>query len=125
MGRNPDRDSSIGYLDILYGFSAAGITGSLRGINFDDYRPDLIIVDDPQTDETAATLEQRNKVADLILGAVKNSLAPATEEPNAKLVMAITPQHNEDISQQALSGPAMDIQGISVLDEGDNGPPSR
>lgn len=81
---------------------AAGITGSLRGINFDDYRPDLIIVDDPQTDETAATLEQRNKVADLILGAVKNSLAPATEEPNAKLVMAITPQHNEDISQQAL-----------------------
>ena len=81
---------------------AAGITGSLRGINFDDYRPDLIIVDDPQTDETAATLEQRNKISDLILGAVKNSLAPATEEPNAKLVMAITPQHNEDISQQAL-----------------------
>lgn len=81
---------------------AAGITGSLRGINFDDYRPDLIIVDDPQTDETAATLEQRNKVSDLILGAVKNSLAPATEEPNAKLVMAITPQHNEDISQQAM-----------------------
>src|SRR5580765_5135994 len=28
---------------------AAGITGSLRGINFDDYRPDLIIIDDPQT----------------------------------------------------------------------------
>ena len=81
---------------------AAGITGSLRGINFDDYRPDLIIVDDPQTDETAATLEQRNKIADLILGAVKNSLAPASEEPNAKLAMAITPQHNEDISQQAL-----------------------
>ena len=81
---------------------AAGITGSLRGINFDDYRPDLIIVNDPQTDETAATLEQRNKVADLILGAVRNSLAPATEEPNAKLAMAITPQHNEDISQQAL-----------------------
>jgi hypothetical protein len=81
---------------------AAGITGSLRGINFDDYRPDLIIVDDPQTDETAATEEQRNKIADLILGAVKNSLAPVTEEPNAKLAMAITPQHKEDVSQQAL-----------------------
>ena len=65
------------YLDILSGFLAAGITGSFRGINFDDYRPDLIIVDDPQTDETAATLEQRNKVADLILGAVKNCLAPS------------------------------------------------
>lgn len=81
---------------------AAGITGSLRGINFDDYRPDLIIVDDPQTDEMAATLEQREKVTDLILGAVKNSLAPPTEEPNAKIAMAITPQHPEDISQQAL-----------------------
>jgi hypothetical protein len=81
---------------------AAGITGSLRGINFDDYRPDLIIVDDPQTDETAATEEQRNKISDLILGAVKNSLAPVTDEPNAKLAMAITPQHSDDVSQQAL-----------------------
>lgn len=81
---------------------AAGITGSLRGINFDDYRPDLIVVDDPQTDETAATEEQRNKISDLILGAVKNSLAPVSEEPNAKLAMAITPQHRDDVSQQAL-----------------------
>jgi phage terminase large subunit-like protein len=81
---------------------AAGITGSLRGINFDDYRPDLIVVDDPQTDETAATEEQRNKISDLILGAVKNSLAPESDEPNAKLAMAITPQHAADVSQQAL-----------------------
>jgi predicted phage terminase large subunit-like protein len=81
---------------------AAGITGSLRGINFDDYRPDLIIVDDPQTDEMAATEEQREKVVDLMLGAVRNSLTPVTEEPNAKLVMAITPQHKEDVSQRAL-----------------------
>jgi hypothetical protein len=81
---------------------AAGVTGSLRGINFDDYRPDLIIVDDPQTDETAATESQREKVTELLLGAVKNSLAPIADEPNAKLVMAITPQHPDDISQQAL-----------------------
>lgn len=79
---------------------AAGITGSLRGINFDDYRPDLIVVDDPQTDESAATELQRIKIADLLLGAVKNSLS--SEEPNAKLVMAITPQHQDDVSQQAL-----------------------
>ena len=81
---------------------AAGMTGSLRGINFDDYRPDLIVVDDPQTDETAATEEQRNKTADLLFGAVKNSLASEVDEPNAKLVMAITPQHKEDVSQLAL-----------------------
>lgn len=84
---------------------AAGINGSLRGINFDDYRPDLIIVDDPQTDEMAATEEQRTKINDLVLGAVKNSLAPASETPNAKLVMAITPQHKQDVSQLALRDP--------------------
>lgn len=84
---------------------AAGITGSLRGINFDDYRPDLILVDDPQTDEMAATQEQREKVTDLILGAVKNSLAPVADDPNAKLAMAITPQHPDDVSQQALKDP--------------------
>lgn len=85
---------------------AAGMTGSLRGINFDDYRPDLIIVDDPQTDETAATEEQRNKITDLVFGALKNSLASEVDEPNAKLAMAITPQHKDDISQQALRDPS-------------------
>lgn len=90
---------------------AAGVTGSLRGINFDDYRPDLIIVDDPQTDESAATETQREKVSELLFGAVKNSLAPVTDEPNAKLVMAITPQHPEDISQQALK----DTQWVSKV----------
>lgn len=79
----------------------AGVNGSLRGINFDDYRPDLIILDDPQTDETAATQTQREKLSDLILGAVKNSLAPEIDEPNAKLVQCITPQHPEDVSQLA------------------------
>lgn len=84
---------------------AAGMTGSLRGINFDDFRPDLIILDDPQTDETAATETQREKISDLVFGAVKNSLAPAVDEPNSKMVMNITPQHPEDISQQALKDP--------------------
>lgn len=84
---------------------AAGMTGSLRGINFDDYRPDLIIVDDPQTDESAATKQAREKTSDLIFGAVRNSLAPESDEPNAKLAMAITPQHPEDISQLALKDP--------------------
>jgi predicted phage terminase large subunit-like protein len=84
---------------------AAGITGSLRGINFDDYRPDLIIGDDVQTDEMAASLEQRDKIEDLMLGAVKNSLASTIDEPNAKLVMLNTPQHKDDVTQKALSDP--------------------
>lgn len=83
----------------------AGVTGGIRGINIDDYRPDLIIVDDPQNDETAATETQREKLVDLVLGAVKNSLAPLVDEPNSKMVLAITPQHQDDVSQQAFKDP--------------------
>ena len=79
-----------------------GITSTnLRGINFDDYRPDLIVLDDTLQDENSATLEQREKISNLVLGALKNSLTPATEEPNAKLVALNTPQHREDYSQLA------------------------
>jgi hypothetical protein len=73
-----------------------GITGNIRGINFDDYRPDLIVLDDVITDENAATLEQRDKINKLILGAVMESLVPQTEEPNAKMAMLQTPLHPED-----------------------------
>lgn len=83
----------------------AGITGNIRGINFDDYRPDLIVCDDILTDENCATLEQREKVADLVHGALKKSLAPTVDEPNAKMVMLVTPQHKEDVSQTAKIDP--------------------
>lgn len=82
-----------------------GITGSLRGINFDDYRPDLIILDDVIDDENSGTMEQREKTSRLIMGALKESLAPTTEEPNAKMVMAQTPLHAEDASAEALKDP--------------------
>lgn len=83
-----------------------GITSTnLRGINFDDYRPDLIVLDDTLQDENSATMEQREKLSNLVLGALKNSLTPATEEPNAKLVCMNTPQHREDYSQLAKRDP--------------------
>lgn len=77
-----------------------GYTGNVRGINFDDYRPDLIILDDIITEESAATDEQREKVADLVEGALRGSLAPASEEPNAKMVMLQTPLNQEDITSE-------------------------
>lgn len=79
----------------------AGITGNIRGINFDDYRPDLIVLDDILTDENALTEEQRKKITDMVLGALKYSLAPQSEEPNAKLVMLNTPQHISDVTAVA------------------------
>lgn len=82
-----------------------GITGNIRGINFDDYRPDLIILDDVVTDENAATEEQREKVKDLVLGSLFNSLAPASEEPNAKMVMLQTPIDARDVSMSVENDP--------------------
>jgi hypothetical protein len=76
-----------------------GITGNIRGINFDDYRPDLIIVDDALTDENAQTQEQCLKVNDLIMGALANSLSQ--EEKNSKLAMLNTPLNPFDVCAKA------------------------
>ena len=81
---------------------AMGITGSTRGINQDDFRPDLIIADDIIDDENSATPEQRLKIENLVYGALKESLAPASEMPDAKLVMLQTPLNIEDVSCKAL-----------------------
>jgi predicted phage terminase large subunit-like protein len=82
-----------------------GITGNIRGINFDDYRPDYIVLDDILTDENCATHEQREKVSDLVHGALKKSLAPVVDDPNAKMSMLVTPQHREDVSSVARGDP--------------------
>lgn len=70
---------------------ALGITGQVRGVNIDDYRPDLIVVDDADNEETAGTPEQRKKTANLFFGALAKSLAPASEAPDAKMVLLQTP----------------------------------
>lgn len=82
-----------------------GITGNIRGINFDDYRPDFIVCDDILTDENCATQEQRTKIIDLVHGAVKKSLAPKVDDPNSKLIMLVTPQHKDDVSSLAQKDP--------------------
>lgn len=77
-----------------------GITSnSIRGINFDDYRPDLILCDDVLTDENCNTEEGRQQLNKLLGGAVKNSLAPRVDNPNSKMILMNTPQHKEDYAQ--------------------------
>jgi hypothetical protein len=78
-----------------------GVTGSIRGINIDDKRPDLIVADDILDEENAATKEQREKIEDLLYGAAKNSLVPRTEEPMACLVALQTPLDKDDFSVKA------------------------
>ncbi len=108
FGLRPGRKWQAHEIEVFHGIDeypiwvmAVGITGSIRGINFDDYRPDLIILDDCITDENSLTKEQTDKTADLIMGAVANSLASAEEEPNAKLVQLQTPISPHDASARA------------------------
>lgn len=82
-----------------------GVTGSTRGINFDDFRPDLIICDDLVDEENANTQESRQKIYKLVHGSLKNSLAPRSENPYSKMAILQTPLDVEDISQKAKTNP--------------------
>lgn len=102
-------DEEIEIVSKTGGFSiwivAFGVTGSTRGLNFDDYRPDLIIVDDVVDEENSASIEQRTKIEKLVLGALKESLTPPTENEFAKLVILQTPQDEDDICRKAARDP--------------------
>jgi hypothetical protein len=105
---------------------ALGITGSVRGVNVDDYRPDLIILDDPCDEENTATPEARQKMDDLVFGALAHSLAPASEAPDATMALAQTPLDKDDLIEKAMR----DKQWASVkfscfLDNGESSWPER
>lgn len=84
---------------------AAGIEGSIRGLNRDDFRPDLIVLDDVLDDENAHTAERRQKIERLVYGALLESLAPKSEAPHAKMIGLNTPQNKEDFAVKALKDP--------------------
>ena len=92
--------------DVPVWIMAAGIEGSIRGVNRDDYRPDLIVLDDVLDDANAHTAEQRQKITNLVYGALLESLAPKSEAPHAKMIGLNTPQNREDFAVQALNDPA-------------------
>lgn len=98
-------------------FLAMGLFGSNRGVNLDDYRPDFILCDDLQDDQNSQTAEQRAKVDDIVHGALRNSLAPSTENPHAKFVLLGTPFHKEDVLQNCKKSKLFHCRTISVFDE--------
>lgn len=94
-----------------------GITGSVRGINIDSFRPDFILLDDVLDEENSATPDQRKKHEDLIYGAVINSLAPASENPSAMLLALQTPLDREDYSMKAEHDPDWKFMRVSIWTE--------
>lgn len=92
------------WLEIYHGIDevpitilAVGITGQTRGINIDDFRPDLIVVDDPCNEENTATVEARKKTSDLFFGSLAKSLAPPTEAMDAKMLLLQTVLNGADL----------------------------
>lgn len=83
-----------------------GITGSVRGINQDDFRPDLIVLDDIHNEENSATRDQRQKIDELVYGAILEALAPQSEAPHAMLCNLATPLDGSDTTSKALGDPA-------------------
>jgi hypothetical protein len=96
---------------------ALGIGGQLRGFNIDDHRPDLIIADDTSTDEVSSSAEQRRKEAGLFFGALINSLAPASECPDAKIVVLDTPKSKFDLIETVVDDPDWKGLRFGVFDE--------
>lgn len=96
---------------------AAGITGQTRGLNIDDYRPDLIVCDDPCDEENTGTEEQREKTKNRFFGAIDKSLAPKTESPDAKIVLLQTPFVDGDLIDLCCKDPAWAAREYSCFDE--------
>lgn len=92
--------------DCLIHVLSLGVTGSVRGINLDSYRPDLIILDDIMDDENCASPDGRQKIKDLVYGSIRNTLAPRSEAPHAKMVSIATPQDQADYAMLAINDPA-------------------
>lgn len=105
-----ERDENGEPVPVKIHIIAFGMTGGVRGVNLEDWRPDLIIIDDVMDDENSATTEQREKIKRRVFGAIKESLSPRSETPDAKMVLLNTPQDFEDLSEDAKK----DLQFVSA-----------
>jgi hypothetical protein len=108
-----DNQSLGQYINIV----AKGMTGQIRGLNVEGHRPDLIVADDISDDETTGTPEAREKARSLFFGGLMQSLVPATENPDAKAVLAQTPLQEDDIISTAVKDPTWASLVIGCFDE--------
>lgn len=87
---------------------AVGIHGQIRGLNFDDYRPDLVVCDDIEDEKTTNTKEQIKKHSDLLHGTVMRGLASPIDNPEAMIVIIQTPLDPDDAIETAFANAGPD-----------------
>jgi phage terminase large subunit-like protein len=109
----------------MFSLKAVGIENQIRGLNLDGKRPDCIFADDPEDEENSGTTEQRRKLSDLFYGALLKSLAPRTECPEAKILLAQTPLAYGDLISQAEVDPFWTFRRYGCyVEDGDREVPS-
>ena len=114
-----------GEIEIIHGVDeypikvvAVGITGQVRGfLSDDDFRPDLIVGDDVDNEETTNTDDQRKKAQNLFFGALGKSLAPPTEAPSAKMALLQTPLAPGDTIDVCSQDPSWHTLEFSCFDD--------
>lgn len=84
---------------------AVGMTGQLRGINIDDWRPDFILADDPCDEENTGTETQLKKMEKLFFGSLLKTMAPRSEAPLATMALLQTPLAPGDLISIAKKDP--------------------
>jgi hypothetical protein len=95
-------------LNVSVVIKAVGIHGQIRGLNFDDYRPDLIVCDDIEDEKTVNTDDQIKKHSDLLHGTVMRSLASPIDNPDAMIVIIQTPLNMNDAVETAFAAAGPD-----------------
>lgn len=95
---------------------AMGMTGSTRGLNLDDYRPDFIGVDDPCDEENTGTPEQREKMEALFFGSLQQGLAPRSEAPHRKMGLFQTGLNKKDLINLCHRDPTWKTIKLGVFD---------
>lgn len=99
---------------------ALGIMGSIRGINIEDRRPDTIVADDIVDAENSQTKDQREKINDLFLSDLKDSLVPASEDPTAMMTLLQTPFHEDDCSGICMKSDLFACLCVGILTDEDD-----
>ena len=87
---------------------AVGIHGQIRGLNFEDFRPDCIICDDIEDEKTTNTKDQIKKHSDLLHGTVMRSLASPVDNPEAMIAIIQTPLDMDDAIEVAFANAGPD-----------------
>ena len=108
-----------GYKSSGFRVATAGITGDIRGLRYTRRdgtmcRPDFIVIDDPQTDESAKSVLQTKDRIDVTQGAILGLFGPG-ERPSA--AMAVTVIRKGDYADHYLVNPDWQGQKCGLIEK--------